>query len=369
MKVDFIDLSRENKKYSTEVIKSFKRIIDSSDFILGKDVESFEKQFANYIKVKYSIGVASGTDAILLALMALGIRPNDEVIAPAYTFSATISPIMMLNAKPVLVDSLNNSPLIDPSKIEKVITKKTKAIIIVHMYGLVCDMKKIIKIAKKYNLKIIEDCSQAQGGMFELSKVGSLGDIGTFSFYPTKNLGAFGDAGIITTNDTKIYKNLLLLRNHGQRIKNKHEILGTNSRLDTFQAALLLRKLKFLDSQNKKRLIAVNLYKSLLRLLPIQFIEEDNRTKSVYYILPIIVKNRNKLIAFLNAHNIKTGLYYDKPLNLQKFYYSRFGKQRFENAEKLMIHTLALPMYPEIKKTEILYVVKILKKYFKNEEN
>lgn len=365
MKVDFIDLSRESRKYSKEIINGFKKIINSSDFILGKDVAEFEKKFAEYVGVKYSIGVASGTDAILLALMAIGIKAQDEVIAPAYTFSASISPIIMLNAKPVLIDSLLESPLIDPNAIEKAITKKTKAILIVHMYGFACDMSRINKIAKKYKLKVIEDCSQAQGSLYNLKKVGSLGDIGTFSFYPTKNLGAFGDAGAITTNNLKIYKKILMLRNHGQKNKNVHEILGINSRLDSFQAAVLLSKLKNLDAQNLKRLKAVKLYQDLLKSMPLKFIQKDVNTNPIYYILPIIVENRDKLNKFLKKHNISTGLYYDKPLNLQKFYYSRFGKKKLMNAERLMSQVVALPMYPEIKKTEILYVAKVLSRYYK----
>ncbi len=369
MKVDFIDLSRESRKYSGDILKSFKRIINSSDFILGKEVVKFEEKFAEYIGVKYCVGVASGTDAILLALMAIDIKPEDEVIAPAYTFSASISPIIMLNAKPMLVDSHLNSPLIDPDAIEKAITKKTKAIIVVHMYGFVCDMARINKIARKHKLIVIEDCSQAQGSLLNSKKVGSLGDIGTFSFYPTKNLGAFGDAGAITTNNFQIYKKILMLRNHGQKNRNVHEILGTNSRLDSFQAAVLLNKLKYLDIQNKKRLKAVRLYESLLKSLPIRFIQNDVNTNPVYYVLPIFIKNRDKINKFLKKNNIGTSFYYDKPLNLQKFYYSRFGKKKLANAERLMSQSIALPMYPEIKRTEILQVAKVLSSYFKNEKN
>ena len=254
MNVQFIDFSEQYKLVKNEIDVGLKRVFEKGNFILGQEAKDFENEFAKYCDVKYGVGVNSGTDALYLAVAALGIEEGDEVILPTFTFIATALCISYTGAKPVFVDIEDDTYNIDPKKIEKAITKRTKAIIPVHIYGQAANMDEIMALAKKHNLKVIEDAAQAHGATYKKRKVGSLGDVACFSFYPTKSLGAFGDAGMIVTSDPKIYEGALMLRDYGRQGRYEHKIKGYNSRLDTVQAVVLSAKLKHLDQWNKMRL-------------------------------------------------------------------------------------------------------------------
>jgi dTDP-4-amino-4,6-dideoxygalactose transaminase len=261
----FLGLKTLNSYYQKKFHLALSKILKSGIFILGKELENFEKEFAYYSETKYSVGVGNGLDAIFLTLKAWNIGNNDEVIVPSNTYIATWLAVTHAGAKPIAVEPNIHTYNIDPYKIEKAITKNTKAIIAVHLYGQPADMSPILKIAKKYKLKVLEDAAQAHGALYRGKKVGSLADAAAFSFYPTKNLGALGDGGAITTNDFKLYNNLKILRNYGSKIKNRHTVAGFNSRLDEIQAAFLRIKLLKLDEENNYKKKLVKIYNKLLK--------------------------------------------------------------------------------------------------------
>ncbi len=253
MSVQFIDFRKQHEEIEKEINKGFKKVFKKADFILGEEAEEFESQFAKYCSAQYGVGVNSGTDALYLAMSALDIDVGDEVILPAFTFIATALCISYAGAKPVFVDIEDDTYNIDPRKIEMAITKKTKAIIPVHIYGQAADMDEIQKLADKYHLKVVEDAAQAHGASYKDKRIGSLSDVACFSFYPTKGLGAFGDAGMIVTSNKEIYEKSLMLRDYGRIGRYNHKVKGYNSRLDTIQAVVLQSKLKRLDKWNKMR--------------------------------------------------------------------------------------------------------------------
>lgn len=359
-----VDLTRLSPKIKSLIDKEIKKIIKKGDFILGEKVYQFEIQFAKYIGMKYGVGVASGTDAMLIALSALGITKNDEIIVPAMTFIASASPILMLGAKPVFIDIKKDEPLIDPDKIEKAITKNTKAIVAVHLYGYSCELNKLKKISKKYGLFLIEDACQAHGSSYNGKKLGSFGDISIFSFYPSKNLGGFGDGGILLTNNKSIADKSILLRNHGGKDAYDHEILGYNSRLDSIQAAVLSEKLKKLDSNNNTRIKKAELYKRYLKNLPVILSSNISNSKPNYHLFVIKLKQRDKLRDFLKKNNIASGVHYPKPLHLEKpFKNLGYKPGDFPNAELHARECLSLPIFPEIKENEIKLVTSYVKRF------
>ena len=365
MNIPLVDLTIKNKTERGNILKKIQQVITKSNFILGEEILSFEKEFAAYIGTKYCVGVASGTDALFLSLKALGIGEGDEVIVPAMTFMATASAVSHAGAKPVFVDISPSQPTIDASKIEKKITKRTKAIIPVHLYGYPSSMDKLEIIAKKYKLALIEDACQSHGSTFYGKKTGSIGDISAFSFYPSKNLGAFGDAGAITTSNKKLYETILSLRNHGQYGKNTHNLLGYNSRMDTIQAAVLSIKLQSLDKANKKRNKHAALYTKLLQDLPITLPTETENYTSNYHIYAIQTAKRNELMNYLNDKGISCGIHYSLPLHLQPaFTFLEYKKGDFPYAEALAEKTLSLPMYPELTQKQIKYIVKMIHTFF-----
>jgi len=364
--IPLVDLTRLSSRVKSSIDKEIKKIINKGDYVLGDKVQEFENQFAKYVGMKYGIGVASGTDAMLISLSALGIAKGDEVIVPAMTFIASASPILMLGAKPVFVDIKKDEPLIDPGKIEKAITNKTKAIIVVHLYGYACDLDKIKKIARKNNLFLIEDACQAHGSYYKNKKLGSFGDVSVFSFYPSKNLGGYGDGGMILTNNKSIINKSLLLRNHGEKNKYNHKVLGYNSRLDSIQAAVLSVKLSQLDKWNSARIKAAKLYKSYLGNFPIILPPVIKNSKPNYYLFVIKVKQRDKLRKFLKKKNISTGIHYPRPLHLEPVFKNlgyKFGN--FPNAELHAKECLSLPIFPEITNKEVKFVSSQVK-YFLN---
>ncbi len=365
--IPFIDLKRQFSFLGPEIEASIKKVMEKGDFILGHEVTLFEKEFAGYCQTKYAVGVANGTDAILLALKTLGIGPSDEVIIPVNTFIATALPIVNLGAKPVFVDVDKNTYNIDVDKIEEKITKKTKAIIPVHLYGQIANMKKIMSIARKHKLYVIEDACQAHGSEYKGKRAGSFGDIGCFSFYPGKNLGAYGDAGAITTNNKNLSEKIKILRNVGQKEKYHHIELGHNSRLDTVQAAILRIKLPHLNIWNEKRRQHVALYKKLLSVLDIVLPYEPNENLSNYHLYVVRVKKRDDLLSYLKEQGIYCGIHYPIPLHLQKCLASLGYKEKdFPIAEHQAKEIISLPMFPELKEKEIELITNHIKKFYDN---
>ncbi|HLF20122.1 MAG TPA: DegT/DnrJ/EryC1/StrS family aminotransferase [Bacteroidota bacterium] len=356
--IAFVDLKRNYLSIRDEVEKALHDVMERTAFILGSEVRAFEEEFAAYCGAKYCIGVASGTDALKIALKAVGVMPGDEVITVANTFIATALAISESGATPVLVDCDPHYYAIDPDRIEKAITEKTKAIIPVHLYGQIAEMEKIETIAKKYGLKIIEDACQAHGTMYHGKKAGTFGDVGCFSFYPGKNLGAFGDAGAITTDNAELAEKTKLLRDYGQRIKYFHDLKGYNSRLDTVQAAVLRVKLKHLDKWNKKRKKNADLYgKYLSGIEEIKLPQEREGSTHVYHLYVIRVNGRQKIMDELKSKGISCGIHYPIPIHLQQAYADLgLHKGIFPVSEAYAEQVLSLPMFPELQEDEIDYI-------------
>lgn len=369
IKVPFSDLSVKNPSL---FLSKISEVLKRGDFILGQEVEKFEKEFASYIGVKYCVGVASGTDAILLALRALNISRGDEVIVPAFTFISTATPILMLGARPVFVDVKQSIPVIDENKIVQAVTRKTRAIIIVHLYGYPCNLEKIKSISRKCKVNLIEDCSQAHGTTYKNKKVGSLGDLSTFSFYPTKNLGAFGDGGAVVTPNKKMNNLLHMLQNHGQSKKHGHKLLGYNSRLDTLQAAVLRIKLKQINGDNRKKDLLIKKYNEGLSKLPIKFFDVDDLSiKPSQSLFVIRTKNRDKLYNFLKRKGISCGIHYPKALTDEEIFKNFVDSKGFPNARHHASSVLSLPFFSNMREDQLGYVIGMVRKYFldKDKEN
>lgn len=364
MKVDYFNLKRQYDNIKQEVESSVGKVMDSGAFILGEDVGAFEHEFSSYCGVRYGIGVNSGTDALFLACLSCGIGKGAEVIVPAYTYIASALAVSMTGAKPVFVDIDDRTYNLDVSKIEEKITDKTKAILPVHLYGHPVDMDLLMHIAERHNLKVIEDCAQAHGALYKGKKVGSSGDAGCFSFYPTKNLGAFGDGGMILTNSDVTKDMLLLLRDYGRKGRYEHIIKGYNSRLDTLQASVLRIKLRHLDTYNDGRRKNAELYTKLFNeeRLDIGLPHEENYAKHVYHLYVVRVKERDRVEKELMDRGIRTLIHYPVPIHLQKAY-KELGYKRgdFPVSEKYCKEVLSLPMYPELRREEIEYIVKAFK--------
>jgi len=367
MNVPFIDFSPQYEEIKDEVDVGLKNVFKKGDFILGDEEKEFEVAFAHYCDVKYGIGVNSGTDALYLALAALNIGPGDEVILPTFTFIATALCISYTGAKPVFVDIEDDTYNIDPEKFKDAITKKTKAVMPVHIYGQSADMQEIMSIARKHRLRVIEDAAQAHGASYQGKKVGSLGDVACFSFYPTKSLGAFGDGGMIVTDDLEINQQSLMLRDYGRKDRYEHVIKGFNSRLDTVQAVVLNAKLKRLDQWNKMRGDAAGLYNKFLNGndgIKTPVLKKD-RTH-VFQTFAIRVKNRDKVMEGLKKEGISSLIHYPIPLHLQEAYKElKHKKGDFPVSEKIAGEILSLPMYPHMKKEQIEFVCAVLKKIIK----
>ncbi len=365
--ISFLDLNKYHKSIYKEIEQSIKNVISKSNFILGEELEKFENEFAKYCEKDYGVGVGNGTDAIKIALMALDIKEGDEVIIPVNTAIPTAMAIKDVGAEVKFVDC-NEDHLINVNDIENKINKKTKAIVPVHLYGKACEMNKIIDIAKKYNLKIIEDCCQAHGTLYNGKKV-PVTSIGCFSFYPSKNLGCLGDGGIIITNDKSLNDKFKLLRNYGQSSKYQADIIGINSRLDEIQAAILRIKLKYLDNFNNKRKELALIYDNLLKENK-NIIINNYDSGCNYHLYVIRSKNRDELSNYLKSKKINTLIHYPIPLHMQKsFSYLDHFEDDFPNASKFSKEILSLPMYPELKNEEIIKVCKEIEDYYKSNEN
>ena len=346
--IPLVDLKAQRAAISAEIDAVIASVADRCDFILGREVGLFEEEFADYCGVPHAVGVASGTDALHLACRAVDLGEGDEVIVPAMTFAATAFAVSLTGARPVLVDVRPEDALIDPTQIEAAITPRTKAIIPVHLYGNCADMSAVCAIAAKYSLIVIEDAAQAHGAVYAGRRAGSLGDIGCFSFYPGKNLGAYGDGGLITTERSDIAERIKLLRNCGSRLKYRHEEIGLNSRLDTLQAAILRVKLRWLDQWNAARRRMAAHYDTALH-----GIEGIDRTRhadgSVHHLYVVRVAGRDAVQQALNARGIGAGIHYPFALHELKAYTSLGHRPgAFPVAEDWARRCLSLPLYPEL---------------------
>ncbi len=346
--IPLVDLRSQQRKIAEEIKSAIAGVVDRCDFILGKDVNLFEEEFADYCGVPHAIGVASGTDALHLACRALDLGDGDEVIVPAMTFAATAFAVSLTGARPVLVDVRPEDALIDPDKIEAAISPRTKAIIPVHLYGNCADMAAVCAIAEKHSLLVVEDAAQAHGAVYAGKRAGSLGDIGCFSFYPGKNLGAYGDGGLITTARSDIAKRIELLRNCGSRLKYQHEEIGLNSRLDTLQAAILRVKLRRLDEWNAARRRLAAHYDTALR--SVSGIDCSRHAEGgVHHLFVVRLAGRDAVQQALNARGVGAGIHYPFALHELKAYaWLGYRPGAFPVAEAWARRCLSLPLYPEL---------------------
>jgi len=368
VKVSFLDLRAQYHSIKAEIDFALQAVLESTNFSDGPWVEKFEREFALFCQTRFALGVGSGTEALWVALISAEIGNGDEVITTPNTFIATAEAITFSGAKPVFVDIDDKTYQINHQLIESVITPKTKAIIPVHLFGHPADMEPIMDIAQKYSLWVIEDACQAHGAEYKGKPVGSIGHAGCFSFYPGKNLGAYGEAGAVVTNHSELVEKIKMFRDHGQAKKYYHSSIGWNARMDGFQGAVLWVKLKYLNAWNQARREKAKLYNKLLApitelTLPI----EADYARHVYHIYAIRTKRRNELISFLQTKNITCGIHYPIPLHLQKAYrFLGYSKGSFPVTEKCAEEILSLPIYPELTEEQIKFVVEQIKTFFAN---
>lgn len=364
MNIPLIDLKAQHQTLRVEINQAINNVLDNTDFILGKDVAKFEEEFAAYCGTKYAVGVSSGLAALELSLLAFGIGQGDEVLVPAHTFTATAAAVTFAGAKPVFVDVDPITWTLDATKLEEAITPRTRAIIPVHLYGLPADMDAILKVAKKHDLIVVEDACQGHGANYKGTKTGNLGNAGAFSFYPTKNLGSCGDAGIITTNDEQAADAMRAMRNCGQKVKNVHELLPFNHRMDSIQAAILRVKLPYLDQWLDSRRRLAGLYNQLLADLPLSTPAEPAGYHHIYHLYVIRSQNRDELQAFLKDQGVGTAIHYPTPVHLQPFYTKGEDKRgQFPITEKICNEILSLPMYPELMDEQVRHVCECVQKF------
>ncbi|OGK18414.1 hypothetical protein A3G67_03160 [Candidatus Roizmanbacteria bacterium RIFCSPLOWO2_12_FULL_40_12] len=361
--VEFVDLKRQYATINKEVSKAISNVLSRQTFVLGNVLEKFESSFASYLGISYVVGVDNGTDGLNLALEALGIGKGDEVITPVNSFISTTFCITNAGATPVFVDVDPDTHQLNINQVKKKISKKTRAILPVHLYGAACDIESLVKICKKHRIFLVEDACQAQGSSYKRKKLGTFGVAGVFSFYPGKNLGAYGNGGAIVTKSKSLYMKLLKLRNFGQQKRYYHDSVGHNSKLDDIQAAVLSVKLRHLDDWNKKRNKLAEIYKKMLKDLKFPKILKDS--KSNFHLLIIECKHRSKLQAYLLKKGIKAQIHYPVPIHLQKCY-KRLGYKKgdFPVAEKLASTILSLPIYPELRKKEVEYIAREVNNFY-----
>lgn len=355
------DLNLEFKSISTEMMTAIEAVLHQGNYILGQQVEEFEKEFSEYINVKHTIGVNSGTDALFIAINALGIGLGDEVITVAHTFISTVDAITRNNATPILVDIDKDTFCMDAGKIESLITPRTKAILPVHLYGHPVDMEPILDLAHKYGLYVIEDASQAHGGLYKNKKIGGIGHLGCFSFYPVKNLGAYGDAGAVVTNDDSLEKKVRMIRNYGRSGRYEHDFVGINSRLDELQAAILRVKLHHLDSWIEKRRDIAKEYSNELEGLPIILPAEKDYAKHAYHLYVIRSEEREKIVKGLEKENIPALIHYPVPVHKQKAYSQMLSSLSLPETELACSQILSLPMHPFLKSDDIQTIAQCIK--------
>lgn len=364
MQIPFNDFKQEYQKHKPEVDLAIARVLESGHYILGKTVEMFEADFATYLELPHVVGVANGMEALQIALMALGVTQGDEVITTSLSAVATALAIQAVGATPVFVD-IDSYYHVDPSEVEKRITNKTKAIIPVHLYGQPADIERICAIAKAHNIPVIEDCAQAHGATVGGRKVGTFGIMSCFSFYPTKNLGAYGDGGAIATSNGNLAEKMKLIRNYGQKNRYEHVVYGLNSRLDELQAGILTVKLKTLDQENAARKRVADLYQAALAgvgnvTLPL----ERPNVGHVYHLFVIQAERRNELQAFLKEKGVATLIHYPIPIHKQPIY-PETNSLLLPKTETAVDHILSLPCHPFLTAQEVAYICEHIKTFYR----
>jgi dTDP-4-amino-4,6-dideoxygalactose transaminase len=366
MKVPFIDLKAQYESIKDEINAAIQQVLDSCAFAGGPFVEKFEKEFAEFCQCQHCVGVGSGTEALWLSLLALGVGPRDEVITVPNTFIATAEAITFTGAKPVFVDVDEKTYNMDATLLEAAITPRTKAVVPVHLYGQMADMDPILEVALDHKLYVIEDACQAHGAEYKGRRAGSIGHTGCFSFYPGKNLGAYGEAGAIVTNDLELSDKLRILRDHGQPKKYHHSLIGWNCRMDGFQGAILAVKLRHISEWNEKRRQYAYLYNRLIAdFQSLTWPREPPWAKAVYHLYVVRTRQRDALQNYLQEKGINTGLHYPVPLHLQHAYRSlEYNKGSFPVSERLATEILSLPMYPELRIEQQEETAKRIGEYF-----
>lgn len=364
--IPFLDLKKINLRYEKAILDSVHKVIHSGWYILGEQVKLFESDYAQYTGTKYALGVANGLDALELIIKAYGIGPGDEVIVPSNTYIASILSISANGATPILVEPNIQTYNIDPELIEASITSRTKAILVVHLYGQVCNMGPIKQIADKHGLKVIEDCAQSHGGMYGGVKAGNLGDAAAFSFYPGKNLGALGDAGAITTNDEELYNKIRALRNYGSHVKYENIYQGYNSRLDELQAPILREKLKYLDQDNDIRRYIASYYLEHIKnehiILP--YVEGDMHSH-VWHVFVVRTSSRNHFIEHMSVQGIQTMIHYPIPPHKQEAY-KEWNELSYPISEQIHSEVVSLPISPVMEMDDVKHVVEAINDYKTN---
>lgn len=378
IKIPLLDLKAQYRRIGAEVRRAIEEVLDSQRFILGSVVEEFEDEAASYLECVSAVGVASGSDALLLSLMALGVGPGDRVVVPAFTFFSTASAATRLGATPVFVDVDAEACLIDPKEVERVLEERpAKAVLPVHLFGRSCPMAELMALAKKYRLHIVEDAAQAFGAQVRLSPqvskaAGTVGDAGCFSFFPTKTLGGIGDGGLVASDNGELGKKIRMLRVHGQNSKYHHELVGLNSRLDAIQAAVLRVKLRYIDQWCRERIERAKLYNDLFaatglvgsEVISLPPVSENRSHVFNYYVIQ--VRRRDELREYLGQNGIQTEVYYPLPLHLQPcFSFLGYRKGDFPRAELASSRVVALPMYPELAPTEQEFVVEKVRAFYR----
>ena len=361
--INFANPKSEYLKNKSKIQTAIKNVLSSNSYILGKSVNDFEKKFSKYNNSKYALGVSSGTDAIIIALKTLNVKPGDEIITTSHTAYATIAAIVEIGAKPVFIDIEYDNYNMKYDEIQDKISKKTKGIILVHIYGIVANIQKIKKICKKNKIFLIEDCAQAHGASIK-KKVGTFGDFGTFSFYPTKNLSTFGDAEALITNKQKYYQKAKLFREYGWVKKNIGILKSVNRRMDEIHAAILNVQINNLDTNNKKRIKIANYYSKNIKNNQIELPKFNKKNLNVFHLYVIKVKNnlRKKLIIYLNKNKINPGIHYILP-NHEQIPFKTYKKTKLTNTKKISPKILSLPIYPELKMKNVKKIIKLLNKF------
>jgi len=350
--------------HRAEIDQAIARVLDQGRYILGEEAAAFEREFATYIGVHFGIGVGSGTEALHLALRACGIGPGDEVITVSHTAVATVSAIELCGARPVLVDIDPRSFTLDPNQLEVAITPATRAIIPVHLYGQSADLEPILSLARQHGVRVIEDCAQAHGAMYRGRRAGAWGDIACFSFYPTKNLGAIGDGGLVATDDAQLAENARLLREYGWRKRYVSDMAGWNTRLDELQAAILRVKLRTLDADNTRRCYLATLYDELLTASSVALPQAMSYGEHVYHLYVVQSARRDELQAFLKGRDIGTLVHYPLPVHLQPAYRGRLGDVgSLPETERAANQVLSLPMFPELSEIQVRQVAEAIREF------
>ena len=362
--IPFVQLRSQFESIESEIRAAIDQVLDSSWYILGNQVRGFEEEFAAYLGASHCLGVASGTDAITLALKAVGVGIGDEIITVANTCVPTLSGVSATGATPVLVDIVPATLTMDPGQLESAITERTKAIVPVHLYGHPCDMDPILQIAKQHGLAVVEDCAQAHGTEYRGRRCGTFGTAAAFSFYPSKNLGAYGDGGAVVTNHEAVAERVRMLRNYGEERRYYHTVKGLNSRLDEIQAGILRVKLKHLDSWNNARRLRAGEYCNRLRMFPVRLPMEAAWAKHIYHLFVIRAARRDQLMAHLKDRGIGTLIHYPVPIHLQQAYADLGHKPGdFPHAEAACNEVLSLPMYPELTMSDIECVAEAIESF------